>query len=67
VVDRSFRMCIDLFKSFGPDPVFVFRSIGPKSMIGAVPLLIDQEADQVMEVLVWDPFEIEKQFYLAPT
>jgi len=59
-------MFIDLCKSFGPDLLFVFRGIGPKSMIGAVPLLIDQEADQIVEVLVWDPFEIEKQFYLAP-
>jgi hypothetical protein len=53
-------MFIDLFKSFGPDPLFVFRGIGPKRMIGAVLLLIDQDADQVVEILVWDPFEIEK-------
>jgi len=57
-------MFIDLFKSFGPDPLFVFRGIGPKSMIGAVPLLMDQKADQVVKVLVWDPFEIEKQLAL---
>jgi hypothetical protein len=59
-------MFIDLFKSFALDPLLVFRGIGPKRMIGVVPLLIDQEADQVAKVLVWDPFEIEKQFYLAP-
>jgi hypothetical protein len=35
-------------------------------MIGTVPLPIDQKADQVVKVLVWDSFEIEKQFYLAP-
>jgi hypothetical protein len=35
-------------------------------MIGVVPRLIDQEADQVVKVLVWDPFEIEKQFSLTP-
>jgi len=66
VIDRRFRICIDLFKSFGPDPLLVFRGVSPKSMIGVVPLLVDQEADQVVEVLVWDPFEIEKQFHLAP-